>query len=99
MPANIQLPEIIISPDKLAHIIVYGILTILFFRGLKIEGKYNRLNIILTIGICALYGMLMEVIQYTFFPGRFFELGDSLANLIGCVLAYLLFEKLLKYKV
>lgn len=42
----------------------------------------------MTVAILAssLYGIGMEFIQYAFFPNRFFEVLDIIANIIGSVL-------------
>ena len=87
MPA-IQLPETFLSPDKLAHLAVYAIMAFLWLWGFA---KANALTVANTKWIilgCALFGCLMEIIQYAFFPGRFFEIGDNIANVIGCLLGY-----------
>ena len=94
MPA-IQLPETYLSPDKLAHIVVYAIMTFLWLWGFA---KANALTVATTRWIifgCAAFGCLMEIIQYAFFPHRFFEVGDNIANIIGCLLAYWGHHKLL----
>lgn len=95
MPA-IQLPETFFSPDKLAHAIVYGILVVLGLWAWKKNGRYTKSMIVWTILISSLYGCLMEIIQYSFFPGRLFEIGDNVANIIGCLIGFIFFEKFLK---
>lgn len=95
---SVQLPESFISPDKFAHAFIYGILVILILHGLKKSDILTKKNIWLTILISASYGCLMEIIQYAFFPGRFFEMGDNLANTIGCFLGWLIFDKFVKHR-
>lgn len=95
---SVQLPEEWISPDKFAHIFVYGVLVILILYGLKRTNIYSRKNIWLTVLGSAAYGLGMEVIQDTFFPNRFFEWGDSLANILGCFLGLLIFDKFVKHR-
>ena len=51
----------------------------------------NNRNIAL--GISIIYGIGMEVVQYTFFPGRFFEIPDIIANIIGSILGLYLFKR------
>ena len=42
--------------------------------------------------ISILYGISIEVIQFTFFPGRYFENLDILANIIGSFTGLFLFN-------
>jgi VanZ family protein len=95
---SVQLPEEWISPDKFAHAFVYGVLVILILYGLKRSNIFTKKNIWLTILGSAAYGCLMEIIQYAFFPGRFFEMGDNLANILGCFLGWLIFDKFVKHR-
>ena len=91
MPGQ-QLPSVewLWSADKWAHAAVYGILAWLLFNalsrhypaGLPVFGR----ALILAGG----YGLLLEVIQYLFFPGRYFELGDAIANIFGILVAIFL---------
>lgn len=97
MPA-IQLPETFFSPDKLAHAIIYGVLVVLMLWALVKKNNYQQTTIFWAIFISGFYGMLMEIIQYTFFPGRSFEVGDNIANVVGCFLGWILFDRFLKHK-
>lgn len=85
----------IISQDKIGHFAVYGLMTLLSSWGLKRyqNQRLTILNLWAAAGVCAIYGGLMEVMQYTFFPGRTFDLVDMLANSIGCALCVLVFRK------
>ena len=58
-------------------------------RALALEQK----GIIIALGVSIIYGIGMEVIQYTFFPGRFFEIPDIIANIIGSFLGLYLFKR------
>ena len=81
---SISLPETfwdLLSPDKWGHIIVYGIFTLLLIRGFR--AKPTKKNIAIAVFISILYGILMEIIQYSFFPDRYFEIYDIIANIIG----------------
>lgn len=95
---SVQLPENLISPDKFAHAFVYGVLVILILYGLKKTNILTQKNTWLTILSSASYGCLMEIIQYAFFPDRTFELGDNLANITGCFLGWLVFDKFVKHR-
>ncbi|MFT4760278.1 MAG: VanZ family protein [Paraglaciecola sp.] len=95
---SVQLPKELISPDKFAHAFVYGVLVILILYGLKQSDIFTKRNVWLAILGSASYGCLMEIIQYAFFPGRFFEMGDNLANITGCFLGLLFFDKFVKHR-
>lgn len=43
--------------------------------------------------ISTTYGIGMEVVQYTFFPGRYFEFWDIVANISGAFAGVILFRK------
>ena len=98
MPA-VQLPETpLLSPDKFAHAFVYGVLVILILYGLKRAAIFSKKNIWLAVLGSATYGFSMELIQYAFFPGRCFEMGDNFANITGCFLGLLFFDKFVKHR-
>lgn len=84
-----------ISLDKVGHLVFYGILCMLILaaltqnRTLPLVKKWS----IIALGISIIYGIGMEVIQYTFFPGRFFEIPDIIANIIGSFLGLYLFKR------
>jgi VanZ family protein len=90
---GIQLPSFsLFTADKLAHAVVYGVLMFLILFGLaKARGRKPGLSE----GLYALllaggYGALMELVQYKFIPGRFYEIDDMLANLSGAAVAWAL---------
>jgi VanZ family protein len=96
---SVNLPETIwdlLAPDKLAHAAVYFILTVLIFYGLHRLDLLSRNTIIFAILISSGYGILMEVIQYSFFPNRYFELLDIIANIIGSIGSLLILKYFLK---
>ena len=84
-----------ITLDKVGHLVVYGIFCMLLLgafthnQTLALEQKW----VIIALGISIIYGIGMEVIQYTFFPGRFFEIPDIIANIIGSILGLYLFKR------
>lgn len=78
MPDNGQLSETwftIKHLDKLAHLIMYAVLSFLFMR----DGM--SLKLILT--LCLTVGIGIEIIQGKYLDGRHFELLDIIANIIG----------------
>ena len=83
---SINLPETfwdLLAPDKFGHAIVYGILTILILNGLVKKKISNSKAMLMAVRLASLYGILMELIQFSFFPGRYFEILDIIANIIG----------------
>ncbi len=84
------------SLDKAAHAIAYGMQVSLLFIGIyKSTGQLNFKQMILSSVGVACYGFSMEIIQYYFFPHRYFEVLDILANIMGIVIAHLIFKQLL----
>ena len=89
----------ILGTDKIGHLIFYAILTILIGLGLLKQPNLalTQRTTINTSGIISgIYGILMEFIQYGFFPHRYFEILDIFANIVGCFLGIFLIKKLYK---
>ncbi|MEL6719389.1 MAG: VanZ family protein [Bacteroidota bacterium] len=74
----------IISWDKVAHAFVYFVLAYFLFKGFQAKTSNRKSNIYAFL-ISAGYGILMEIIQYSFFPNRYFEFLDILANIVGTI--------------
>lgn len=89
---GIQLPSVVFSPDKIGHLAAYGLLAWLIFRGLKLTGQYHFKKIALTIIGVSFYGITLEIVQWAFFPNRFFEVWDMVANITGACLSLILFS-------
>ncbi|HMQ49210.1 MAG TPA: VanZ family protein [Saprospiraceae bacterium] len=85
---GIQLPPLNnnwVGPDKLAHAGAYFVLSALFIYGFFVLKKLSwKISILVVIG-GALYGFLLEMAQFAFFPHRFFEFFDIIANIIGSI--------------
>lgn len=94
-----NLPETnFFEPDKLAHLFVYGVLVYLALRACKSVKNLTLRIVIVVIISSALYGLLLEIVQKTFFPYRFFEWGDVVANTIGSILGWIIFSYFNKQK-
>lgn len=65
----------------------YFTLTWLALWGLSRNRKYHRKSSWLMVGGMVAYGILLEIVQFRFFPGRYFEWWDMLANLVGAISA------------
>ena len=99
---SIQLPPSwwdFISIDKLGHFGIYGIFTIILLKGFQGEHLHlEQKDIYWALAISILYGIGMEVMQYTFFPGRYFENLDIIANIIGSFTGLLFYKRYLVSK-
>jgi len=88
---SIQLPETVFSPDKVGHLVAYGVLTWLVFWALKKNGKLSSSTANQTVLAVSIYGIALEFVQWAFFPNRYFEVWDMVANFSGAFLIYLAF--------
>lgn len=80
--------------DKLAHLVAYSLLSFLIMYALKENlGKKKGVWVLIA---SIMYGVALECMQYVFFTGRHFEFLDIMANIIGCILGILVFNKLNK---
>tara|TARA_B100000886_G_C19995286_1_gene315756 strand:+ start:76 stop:435 length:360 start_codon:yes stop_codon:yes gene_type:complete len=81
--------------DKLMHFFVYFSLTILWYFAFEIF--YNSYLKLLLSAI--FFGFVLEIFQYLFSFGRYFDLADLLANtlgvIFGIIILYYLKKKLL----
>lgn len=79
-----NLPSVaIVGIDKIAHLICYALLSFLWM-GTLLHIPFSRSKAIFyAIVISSMYGIVMEMIQYGFFPHRSFEIPDIIANIIG----------------
>jgi uncharacterized membrane protein YeaQ/YmgE (transglycosylase-associated protein family) len=92
--ATVNLPQSwwdLYSPDKIGHAFVYGVLAWLLLNAFYHQRMDKPLFWAILISIS--YGILMEVVQYTFFPNRFFEVYDIIANISGSFLGSWIFTK------
>jgi VanZ family protein len=77
--------------DKWVHIFLFMILVILWSKAYShtknthIDGRKILFKIMV---VGCLYGILMEIVQKYFIPFRSFDLGDILADGIGCFAGY-----------
>lgn len=79
------------QPDKVAHIIAYlGLSLTLGWGYLKQNQQVTKKAFLMLLIIGSAYGILMEIMQYLFFPNRYFDVGDMIANIIGSFFGLLL---------
>ncbi|MFN0176238.1 MAG: VanZ family protein [Saprospiraceae bacterium] len=91
--SKLQVPKFqLFSADKLGHAGAYALLVWLLAWGVwKSKNQaISRMEMFLLFCFAAAYGALMEWVQGTSFPNRFFEFDDMLANAAGAFLAVML---------
>ena len=82
--------------DKLSHLVSYGILVFLWSKLLSAKvGKVKGARIAFY-GSIAL-GLLMEFLQWQMNSGRYFEILDIIANIIGSIIGLTAFYKIIKH--
>lgn len=79
----------VITPDKLGHAAAYCVLAFSLTWGFFKNGNTRNRAILRSVLMSIGYGVLMEIIQYSFFPNRYFEVWDIVANIIGCLVSIL----------
>jgi VanZ family protein len=73
--------------DKWIHIAMFGIMTVLFCLGLSKREfffKKQKKHFLLAGIFCLLYGIAMEFVQKCWIPNRSFDMGDIIADGVGC---------------
>ncbi len=92
---GIDLPDVkLFEPDKLAHAGAYGLFTYLLLRGFRQRSgsPVSRRKALISFLIAAGWGALMELMQDRFFPYRYFEIADEIANIFGSILSVGIFK-------
>jgi len=88
---GVKMPDSLWSPDKLAHFAAYGILEVLVLRAWQNNERLNLFISIVTTILVSVYGAFLEFLQLWFFPSRFFEYWDMVANASGAITGFLAF--------
>jgi len=93
-----------LSPDKSVHIFIFAVQTFLLlipFDEQYLAGRNRFLYRIALLSVVILFALLTEVLQTYVFIGRYGNVYDFIANIIGVglgLLAYILFNKKKKTK-
>ncbi len=94
-------PEIswsaMLSLDKIAHVVIYMLLFLVIARDQKLASGYSQRKGMLILLFLSGYGVLLEVLQQNFFTGRYFEVLDIIANIIGLIVGLLLAGPVFKW--
>lgn len=93
---GVQIPftwENIIGIDKLGHLFFYLVHTILLYWAFEKLGVFNssQKRKWISFLLSAILGISLEVVQFSFYPNRYFEILDIIANIIGSYLGTRLF--------
>lgn len=77
-----------LRPDKIVHLLVFGIQSFLLHKSLLHSGKPLLINkaAMLAVVVSSTYGILVEVLQDWVFINRSGDVRDALANTIGAIL-------------
>lgn len=75
--------------DKVGHFGVYAIFSILLYSKLNSLFPLQKATII-TLAVCIIYGILMEVLQATLTTTRHFDTTDMLANTVGAIIGVII---------
>ena len=82
--------------DKVIHLIIYLVLSVLLCWGiLKYSNstKLNISNIVYVFLFSSGLGILMEILQYQITSTRHFDMYDIIANIIGAFIGCVIFVK------
>ena len=76
--------------DKAAHAGAYALLVWLVLWGMTRQraGGIRWVQGVVVVLFATAFGALMEWVQFRFFPDRFFEYDDMLANAVGAVVGW-----------
>ena len=94
---GVQIPftwDNIIGIDKLGHLFFYLIHTILLYWAFEKQSifKTRQQRIWWSFLLSTALGILLEIVQFSFYPNRYFEILDIIANIIGSYLGTHLFN-------
>lgn len=93
------IPWDFLSPDKIGHLVFYGLLTGLLLWGFA-AGQWRTTTLspstlLLAWLLASSYGLLLELVQ-AHLPHRQFDYADMLANCLGALLMLLFYQYLVR---
>jgi len=77
-----------LSPDKIVHVFIFGILSYLILYGngsQYLKSKHRSYIVFIVVLISAAYGLITELLQYYVFVGRSGNAFDFYANALGAL--------------
>jgi len=87
---KIEVPYI----DKLGHVTLFAILVIIWLLFVLSKTKGSKLTSIWVVLIAFFYGIIIEASQGLFFESRTADGWDIIANSVGILLGWLIFQKI-----
>ncbi|REJ83042.1 MAG: VanZ family protein [Bacteroidetes bacterium] len=87
-----------LRPDKIVHLIVFGILSVFIYRSVTIDPAFAGISsraFFWSVLISSIYGALIEYLQYSVFINRSGDIRDAAANAIGAWLGMLIYIRYL----
>lgn len=86
--------------DKFKHALAYTTLAVLWLNAVTLgtpTGESQKRPFWLVPAVALFFlGVLLEVLQWTLFPNRFFEYADMLANGVGVGIGSFIFNRILR---
>ncbi|NDK57110.1 VanZ family protein [Pontibacter fetidus] len=83
------------SFDSFAHTTMFMVLCFLMIVGISKQYTFPKLKhyaIRTSLAISTLFGICIEILQFSVVPGRTAEIMDIVSNTIGCLLGIVLFK-------
>ncbi|MDG1261763.1 MAG: VanZ family protein [Flavobacteriales bacterium] len=81
--------------DKIGHMAVFGLFTLLLKVALKRQTSFPRINMrtsLWTLMVAVPYGGILEFIQGTVMPNRHSDIFDFGANVVGCIVGIVIYR-------
>lgn len=85
---NMEFPFMFQGIDKVLHLCIFAMLGFCFMAA------FPRIKFIYFIQIMLIYGMLTEILQDEMLWGRSLEFLDLVADIIGVLIGYFVFQKI-----
>lgn len=89
---DIKTPSGPLSWDKFNHFAAYAVLALLLIRTLTVKCNVSIRLLGASWLACAVYGLLLEGLQWVMEAGRQWEVADLLANGLGALAACVIFR-------
>ena len=84
-----------LGPDKIVHLILFGTFVYFLMRGLYLQYSFPVVRsyyVGISLAVGMIFGVLTEVLQKYVFIGRNGNIYDFIADVIGCLLGWLIFN-------
>ncbi|MBP6335403.1 MAG: VanZ family protein [Bacteroidia bacterium] len=85
-----------LKPDKIVHLLVFAVLCILVLRSFlnsNLTGIKKKNVVLIAVLLSVFYGALIEYLQYTVFINRSGDVRDAIANTLGVLLGWWIYNR------